>query len=135
MKKTPLRKVSRSGIKITALDRLFSQLVREKANGQCQRCGKYAKDLRGLHCAHFYSRSKQCVRWDERNAACLCMGCHRFLDGNPYEKILFFERLLDVADIAALSELARVPRQINKEAMKAHLKKRLEENRRDWYGD
>jgi hypothetical protein len=81
-------------IKIDPLDQLFSRYIRLKAGigkdgvGKCERCGHY----NFLQCAHFHSRRKRTVRWDEENAAALCYGCHSYLDGNPMEKIEFFKK-------------------------------------------
>lgn len=64
-------------------DALFSQIVR--ARGRCARCGS----TQSLQCAHIIPRRYSWVRTDERNAWCLCSGCHRFLDDHAFEKVAF----------------------------------------------
>lgn len=58
---------------------MFSKLVRAK--GFCHRCLK----TEGLQCAHVFSRRYLTVRWDFRNAFCLCQGCHVFFTHRPIE--------------------------------------------------
>jgi hypothetical protein len=64
---------------INKLDKVFSEVVRGK--GKCERCG----NTDTLQTSHIYSRSYQCVRWDELNAHCLCAGCHWWWHKNPLE--------------------------------------------------
>lgn len=64
---------------VNQLDRLFSVLTR--ACGECVGCG--ATDR--LQCAHGFSRRYRNVRWDFRNAFCLCQGCHMFYTHRPLE--------------------------------------------------
>jgi hypothetical protein len=48
----------------------------------------------GLHSAHCFSRGKPATRTDSENAAALCYGCHRFIDGHPHEREAFFRARL-----------------------------------------
>lgn len=75
------------GIKITALDKLFSEYIRTRDNWACRRClAKHPPPTNALHCAHIFTRSKKSTRFDPENAVALCYGCHSFLDRNPLEK-------------------------------------------------
>jgi hypothetical protein len=65
--------------KVDHLDRLFSVLIRSA--GVCVHCG--ATDR--LQCAHGFSRRYRSVRWDFRNAFCLCQRCHMFFTHRPLE--------------------------------------------------
>lgn len=58
---------------IKRCDIWFSKKIRER-DGKCLRCGK----LDHLQCAHLISRTYKHLRWDEKNAITLCMGCHMF---------------------------------------------------------
>lgn len=60
-------------------DALFSLIVR--APGYCANCG----ETQNLQCAHGYSRRYRNTRWDERNAWCLCRGCHMYFTHRPIE--------------------------------------------------
>lgn len=73
------KKGSKKESKVSSLDRLFSVLVR--ADGTCVHCG--ATD--SLQCAHGFSRRYRNVRWDRRNAFCLCQRCHMFFTHRPLE--------------------------------------------------
>lgn len=75
-------------------DALFSTLVRERANWRCENCKKvYAERSRqGLHCSHFFTRSRRSVRWHPDNAAAHCYSCHQHLGGNP---LLFADWIRD----------------------------------------
>lgn len=64
-------------IKLDPADTAFSAYVRTKASWQCVRCGRHATG-RGLHCAHFYGRGKESVRFDEENCDSLCAICHKY---------------------------------------------------------
>ena len=62
------------------LDKIFAEIVRSKY--RCVKCHK----VQNLNTAHIYSRSNRSVRWDFKNALCLCAGCHIFwAHKNPIE--------------------------------------------------
>jgi hypothetical protein len=90
-------------VKRTAADIRFSKMIRERDGYQCQRCGTvHAPNSFGLHSAHCFSRGKQATRLDPENAAALCYGCHRFIDGHPSEREAFFRARLGDARYEAL---------------------------------
>lgn len=63
-----------------ACDQLFSQLVRSV--GRCE--ANDHKECSGpLQCAHGFSRRYRAVRWDRRNAWCLCASHHMRYTHNP----------------------------------------------------
>jgi len=71
-------------IRLTKLDAEFSRAIRKRDKWRCRRCGtQYAEGSRGLHCAHIVGRRNRELRWDERNAVSLCMGCHLWAHANP----------------------------------------------------
>lgn len=112
-------------IKISPLDRVFSQYVRFLSGGYCKKCHKYFG--KGLHTAHFHSRRKHSVRWDLDNVCALCYGCHSKLDGEPYEKIEFWLGLLGQERLAALDKRAESLKKVDKEALLCHYKSKLKE--------
>ncbi len=75
-------------IRITPLDKIFSQYVRLRDKA-CQRCGSGK-----TACAHFHGRARKSVRWDEDNACALCFGCHSYLDSQAIDKVDFFKARL-----------------------------------------
>jgi hypothetical protein len=54
------------------LDAAWSELVKLRANYQCEVCGK----TKNLNSHHIWSRIRKSVRWDVQNGVCLCVGCH-----------------------------------------------------------
>lgn len=71
-----------NGIKRDKRDKVFSFLVRERANWHCERCGK-ERYGRALHCSHLVSRRHRAGRWHPRAASAHCAWCHKFLESNP----------------------------------------------------
>jgi late competence protein required for DNA uptake (superfamily II DNA/RNA helicase) len=68
-------------MKRSTADILFSKYIRKRANYTCQRCGAvHEENSQGLHCAHVFTRGGYLLRHDERNALCLCYGCHQWFD-------------------------------------------------------
>jgi len=67
-------------------DALFSKIVR--ARGQCEWCGRRPPEIK-LETSHVFSRRYSWIRCDERNAFCLCSGCHRYVTANPIEHAWF----------------------------------------------
>jgi hypothetical protein len=63
-------------------DRLFSLIIRSR--GRCENCYRVPTRV-VLQCAHGFPRRYRSVRWDERNAFCLCSGCHVFYTYRPLE--------------------------------------------------
>lgn len=55
-------------------DRAFSQLILGKYNRTCRWCGK---NTGKMDTAHIIPREYIPLRWDERNAVCLCFRCHK----------------------------------------------------------
>ena len=55
------------------LDRMFSRLVRSRADWACVRCGKrFRWGDSALHCSHFHSRRLKSVRFDLENGESMC---------------------------------------------------------------
>jgi len=98
-------------IKITALDRLFSQYIRERANWKCERCGRdYSPNNGRLHCSHFHGRRKKSVRWEPENAMAACFTCHQWLTENPEGHTAFFKKRLGEKRFNALLIQANTPK-------------------------
>lgn len=80
-------------IKITALDRLFSKVVRLRAKGYCE-IGKEWRGYNKLQTCHCWGRRKKSVRWDLDNACAGCFFHHQQIDENAEDKIAFFKKYL-----------------------------------------
>jgi hypothetical protein len=75
-------------IKRDKKDKVFSDLVRGRADFRCELCETYypEDDRRGLECAHIVGRAKaRGLRWHPINAISLCTGHHMNFTGNPLE--------------------------------------------------
>ena len=69
-------------------DALWSQLVKDRAKGICELCGKPGQDAH-----HMNSRRSHFTRWDARNGVFLCKGCHlRFHSRESYSCWEWFEK-------------------------------------------
>lgn len=60
-------------------DLLAAAIVKARARGKCERCGKAAP----LDWAHIFVRAKHSSRWDPDNALALCRPCHDFTGDHP----------------------------------------------------
>jgi hypothetical protein len=75
------------------LDAVFSDLVRERANHTCERCGAYSPEdaRRAFHCSHFIGRGVYSLRWHPLNGSGICAACHLHLGANPILHLEWFE--------------------------------------------
>lgn len=57
------------------------------AGGRCEKCGD--SSLR-LEWHHVITRRVRALRWDPKNAVCLCPTCHRWWHANPAAALEWF---------------------------------------------
>ena len=117
-------------IRIDPLDQLFSKYIRLRAMaevGGCERCLQGKVDYKEIQCSHFIGRAKKSVRWDEDNAAALCLGCHAYFTAHPLEHVEWFKaRLGDKFDL--LRARSRTPaRQLDKTALRLYYEAKIKE--------
>ena len=96
---------------IARLDALASEYIRKRAMQRiegCERCKQGKASWHDLDWAHYHSKGKHSIRWDESNAAGLCGGCHRYLDDHAYEKVEFFRILLGQEEFDRINLRAEV---------------------------
>ena len=101
-------------LKRDKFDAVFSELVRERTNWQCDYCGKIfdptdSQDRQKLHCSHFKSRRHKSTRYHPYNAFAHCVGCHRKLGEDPYEFNAHAEITYGEMTIDRVARLANVP--------------------------
>lgn len=82
--------------------KLHSLLVRSR--GACERCGN--ADAAKLQTAHIIGRRFAATRTDERNAWCLCAGCHFRLTEHPDEHMAFVGQTIGMAEFDRLKTKA-----------------------------
>ena len=67
-------------------DKVFSDLVRERANYKCESTGEDKRNDPGtLDCAHIISRRRLITRWHPQNAIALSRGEHMFFTEHPFD--------------------------------------------------
>lgn len=119
-------------MKRTPLDKIVSDLVRERAHWTCQRCqfvdidGQARGKSSQLDCSHIQSRNNYSVRWDIDNCICLCKSCHRFVEDRPLDHADFARRLLGAGCYDDLVRKTNTPRKFSpaeKAEAKVHYKK------------
>lgn len=101
-------------LKRDKFDAVFSELVRERTNWQCDYCGKIfdptdSQERQRLHCSHFKSRRHKSTRYHPYNAFAHCIGCHRKLEEDPYEFTAHAEITYGEMTIERVARLAGVP--------------------------
>lgn len=112
-------------IKISALDRKFSQYIRQIRGNRCERCKRQGVTLQGHH---FYGRRKKSVRFDPQNALCLCfMPCHRWFHENPFEAVAWMRNKLGAREFDLLTIRANTPGKPDYEMIRLFLDKKLKE--------
>lgn len=91
-------------------DAVFSELVRERTNWQCDYCGRYFHDDHSkLHCSHFKSRRHKATRYHPFNAFAHCIGCHRKLGEDPFEFTMHANLTYGEMTIERVAYLAAMP--------------------------
>lgn len=82
---------------IERLDDLWSEFIRKRAfarGHRCERCGAWIVRWQDLDAAHNHTRDNRTTRWDPRNGAGLCWGCHRYIDRHEEAKKELFDKLI-----------------------------------------
>lgn len=111
-------------IKRDPLDILFSKVVRNRANGECECCRRIVGFDR-LETSHFHGRRKQSVRFDFENVAALCSGCHRNFTENPAKHNAWFQKRLGENRFNALMIRANTPKAPDRKLIKIFLQNEL----------
>lgn len=93
------------------LDDLWSEVVRKltmRQEGGCPRCHTPKESYKNLQGAHCFTRDCHTTRWDIRNGAGLCGGCHMYIDNHEEAKRELFTRLLGEEEYRWLYILAHM---------------------------
>lgn len=68
-------------MKLDKADTAFSIYIRTRDKWTCQNCGgRYAPGDRGIHCSHYFGRTRESTRFDQINCDALCFHCHEHFD-------------------------------------------------------
>lgn len=118
-------------LKRTKLDKVFSDLIRERNDWTCEVCGKEFPERKGagLHCSHYFGRRGASTRHHGSNCFAHCFGCHNKLGESPHEFKAWVEKTLGET---CYDDLVRRARGVVKrtpgerEEMYVHFKAQLE---------
>lgn len=64
------------------LDKIFSEYIRRRDEGQCYTCPK-KDEWKKMQNGHFVPRQYLAVRYDEVNCHCQCYACNMLYNGQP----------------------------------------------------
>ena len=84
------KKKSKKSSKKKKLDRRWATLVKERAGGHCEYCGK----TEYLNAHHIFSRNNHSVRWALENGVALCPSCHVFGNHSAHKAPIEFSEWL-----------------------------------------
>jgi len=74
-------------------DRLFAELVKKRANYQCERCMSFKVP----QCSHIIPRTVFSLRFDTQNGVCLCKRCHLYWwHKNPMAAMEWIKTIRDI---------------------------------------
>lgn len=118
-------------MKRTPYDKAVSDVVRERADWACEKCGVISEEGRnraadkGMQCSHYYGRKHNSTRYDMDNCFCLCASCHSWLEDRPADHRVF---VISKLGEARHDELMRRHHQVKK--YKSWMLKELKEHYR-----
>ena len=113
---------------IDTLDRLFSEIIRLRANGFCEHCGKWV-GFEKIDPAHYFVRGHKTVRWDEDNVFGLKHECHMYLDLHKTEFTSWVLERLGIERFDALLLRNNTIHKLDYKEVKSRLESRLKELR------
>ena len=117
-------------IKYSQEDKLFSLLVRHKAQGVCEYCQKL-KGVKKLQASHYFGRRNKALRWDFENVSALCFTCHMvIMTENPHRHTKWMKEKLGAVRYRKLVKASNVIKKWTKielEEFRKELKDQLKE--------
>lgn len=121
----PRRKTRKGTVKVTTLNTLWGQRIRERDKGCVMALWGYIPAggcVGKLEAAHMYSKQAYPnVRWNLGNGNALCSKHHFFAHANPVQAGRFYEDRWGRAHLDSLWTLARAVGKIDRHAVKAYL--------------
>lgn len=83
------------------LDKVFSEYIRRRDDGQCYTCPK-KDEWKRMQNGHFVPRQYLAVRYDEMNCHCQCYACNVLYNGQPSAYAARLERDYGPGTVALL---------------------------------
>lgn len=114
------------GIKRNTTDKLFSDIMRTRANFICERCHRdFSQRKEICDVSHFITRGNKRTRWDAENVCVFCRGCHELMGKNPGIYTTFMQYKLGLENYYKLmirSERKLSDQKIDEKAIRMGLK-------------
>lgn len=104
-----------------SLDSLWSKVVKVRARGRCERCGR-----QGEHAHHIFTRRAKSTRYELANSCFLCLSCHSFAHNNPIEFKAWVEERMG-EKFNALRIKHNKPEKIDEKEIQSKLKRILKQ--------
>lgn len=111
---------------IDTLDKLFSQIIRLRANGFCEHCGLYAT-FEGIDPSHYFVRGHKSTRWDEKNVFGFKHECHMYFDSHKTEFTSWVVKRLGIEDFDRLVVRNNSIHKLDYITIKTQLQNRIKE--------
>jgi len=77
-------------------------------NNGCQKCKAWKSSYKDLDAHHCFTRNNRTTRWDIRNGAGLCYGCHYFVGHNEDANLELFRELIGSQELQMLYVLTNM---------------------------
>ena len=111
---------------VKVLDKLFSEVIRLRANGFCEHCHRYVKN-EGINPSHYYGRIHHSTRWDEDNVQGICSPCHAGFHDKRMEYFEWLFHRLGAERMCILADKAEVIANQDYDTIKTQLQNRIKE--------
>jgi len=111
---------------VKALDKLFSEVIRLRANGFCEHCGLYAT-FEGIDPSHYIGRGNKMLRWDEDNVHGLAHKCHMHFDNHKSEYTVWVTNRLGEERFNELIAKTNTIQKLDYITIKSQLQNRIQE--------
>ena len=111
---------------VKALDKLFSEVIRLRANGFCEHCGLWV-GFDKIDPSHYLVRANKNLRWDEDNVFGLKHECHMYFDNHKSEFTSWVATRLGIEQFDRLVLKHNTIQKLDYETIKEQLQTRLKE--------
>ena len=111
---------------INILDKLFSEVIRLRANGFCERKGEWVK-YEGINPSHYIGRTNKNLRWNEDNVQGLCNDCHMYFTNHKSEYTSWVVNRLGIERFDNLILKTNIIQKLDYITIKSQLQNRIKE--------
>lgn len=111
---------------IKALDKLFSEVIKLRANGFCEHCGLWV-GFNNIDPSHYFVRGHKTLRWDEENVFGFKHECHMYFDNHKSEFTKWVVNRLGITRFDKLILRNNSLHKLDYETTKTQLQNRIQE--------